>query len=175
MHNARRIAIRGGEHRYEAIVGARLLPEVATLLPKQLHSRSCALVCDETTARLYGEAVAEMLRAGGSAVTLITVAPGEEAKSLENVATICDQMARANLDRSSFLIGLGGGVIGDLSGFVAATFHRGISHVQVPTTLLAMVDSSIGGKTGVNSHAAKNLIGAIHHPALIVADVETLR
>ena len=83
-------------------------------------------------------------------------------------------MIKAGLDRSSFVVGLGGGVIGDISGFVAAIFQRGIPHIQIPTTLLAMVDSSIGGKTGVNLEAGKNLIGAIHHPALIIADVEAL-
>ena len=83
-------------------------------------------------------------------------------------------MIAAGLDRSSFVVGLGGGVIGDISGFVAAIFQRGVPHIQIPTTLLAMVDSSIGGKTGVNLDAGKNLIGAIHHPALIIADVEAL-
>jgi 3-dehydroquinate synthase len=101
--------------------------------------------------------------------------PGEQSKSLEQVGAICEQMARAGLDRSSFVIGVGGGVIGDLSGFVAAVFHRGIPHVQVPTTLLAMVDSSIGGKTGVNTAVGKNLIGAIHQPSLVIADVDTLK
>src|SRR5438477_413862 len=84
-------------------------------------------------------------------------------------------MIAAGLDRQSFLIGLGGGVIGDISGFVAAIYHRGIPHVQIPTTLLAMVDSSIGGKTGVNTSAGKNLIGAIHHPALVIDDVDVLK
>jgi 3-dehydroquinate synthase len=90
------------------------------------------------------------------------------------VEKICGEMIETGLDRSSFLVGLGGGVVGDISGFVAAIFQRGIPHIQIPTTLLAMVDSSIGGKTGVNIDAGKNLIGAFHHPALIIADVETL-
>src|SRR5947209_12974292 len=107
--------------------------------------------------------------------TVLRVPAGEQSKALEKVGAICEQMARAGLDRSSFVIGVGGGVVGDLSGFVAAVFGRGIPHVQVPTTLLAMVDSSVGGKTGVNTSEAKNLIGAIHHPVLIIADVETLR
>ncbi|MEP7079037.1 MAG: 3-dehydroquinate synthase, partial [Chthoniobacterales bacterium] len=87
---------------------------------------------------------------------------------------ICEQMAAAGLDRSSFVVALGGGVIGDLAGFVAAVYHRGIPWVNVPTTLLAMVDSSIGGKTGVNTAAGKNLIGAIHHPVAVIADLDTL-
>src|SRR5262249_59696984 len=98
--------------------------------------------------------------------TLITVPAGEKSKTLRQVATICEQMIAAGLDRQSFVVGLGGGVIGDLSGFVAAIYHRGIPHVQIPTTLLAMVDSSIGGKTGVNTAHGKNLIGAINHTSL---------
>ena len=84
-------------------------------------------------------------------------------------------MIAAGLDRQSFVIGLGGGMIGDISGFVAAIYHRGIPHVQIPTTLLAMVDSSIGGKTGVNTADGKNLIGAFHHPSLVIDDVEVLK
>src|SRR5260370_15725308 len=84
-------------------------------------------------------------------------------------------MITAGLDRQSFVIGLGGGVIGDISGFVAAIYHRGIPHVQIPTTLLAMVDSSIGGKTGVNTRDGKNLIGAVHHPSLVIDDIDVLR
>jgi 3-dehydroquinate synthase len=91
------------------------------------------------------------------------------------VEEICDEMIEAGLDRSSFVVGLGGGVVGDISGFVASIFQRGIPHVQIPTTLLGMVDSSIGGKTGVNLSAGKNLIGTIHHPALIISDVKTLQ
>ncbi len=106
---------------------------------------------------------------------MITIPAGEKSKTLEQAGAICDQMIAAGLDRQSFVIGLGGGVIGDISGFVAAIFHRGIPHVQIPTTLLAMVDSSIGGKTGVNTRAGKNLIGAIHHPSLVIDDVDVLK
>jgi 3-dehydroquinate synthase len=105
---------------------------------------------------------------------LIQIPAGEKSKSLSQVEEICDEMIKAELDRSSFVVGLGGGVVGDISGFVASIFQRGIPHLQIPTTLLAMVDSSIGGKTAVNLSAGKNLIGTIHHPALVIADVETL-
>ena len=107
--------------------------------------------------------------------TLITIPAGEKSKTLEQAGAICDQMIAAGLDRQSFVIGLGGGMIGDISGFVAAIYHRGIPHVQIPTTLLAMVDSSIGGKTGVNTADGKNLIGAFHHPSLVIDDVEVLK
>src|SRR2546430_7744399 len=106
---------------------------------------------------------------------LVTVQAGEHSKTLEQAAAISEKMFLAGLDRQSFVIGLGGGVIGDLSGFVAAIFERGVPHVQIPTTLLAMVDSSIGGKTGVNAQAGKNLIGAFHHPALILDDINVLK
>src|SRR5207249_4589042 len=100
---------------------------------------------------------------------------GEKSKTLQQAGAICDQMTAAGLDRQSFVIGLGGGVIGDISGFVAAIYHRGIPHVQVPTTLLAMVDSSIGGKTGVNTADGKNLLGAVHQPSLVIDDVDVLK
>ena len=100
---------------------------------------------------------------------------GERSKTLAQAGGICGQMIAAGLDRQSFVIGLGGGMIGDISGFVAAIYHRGIPHIQIPTTLLAMVDSSIGGKTGVNTADGKNLIGAFHHPLLVIDDVEVLK
>jgi len=106
---------------------------------------------------------------------LITIPAGEKSKTLKQAGAICEQMIAAGLDRQSFVIGLGGGVIGDISGFVAAIYHRGIPHVQIPTTLLAMVDSSIGGKTGVNTADGKNLIGVVHHPALVIDDVDVLK
>ena len=105
----------------------------------------------------------------------MTVPAGEQSKTLKDTGTICEQMLQQGLDRHSFVIGLGGGVIGDLSGFVAAIFQRGIPHVQIPTTLLAMVDSSIGGKTGVNASAGKNLIGAVHQPSLVIDDIDILK
>src|SRR5213075_3111199 len=122
-----------------------------------------------------GQRIEKSLLAAAVQPTLITIRAGEKSKTLQQAGAICDQMTAAGLDRQSFVIGLGGGVIGDISGFVAAIFHRGIPYVQIPTTLLAMVDSSIGGKTGVNTRAAKNLIGAIHHPALVIDDVDVLK
>ena len=115
------------------------------------------------------------LTSAGFRPILITIPAGEKSKTLEQAGAICDQMIAAGLDRQSFVVGLGGGVIGDISGFVAAIYHRGIPHVQIPTTLLAMVDSSIGGKTGVNTRDGKNLIGAIHHPSLVIDDIDVLK
>jgi 3-dehydroquinate synthase len=105
---------------------------------------------------------------------LITVPSGEGAKSLENVEKCYDQLARHRLERKSSIVALGGGVVGDLAGFVAATYLRGIPFVQIPTTLLAQVDSSVGGKTGVNLKAGKNLVGSFHQPRLVLCDLDTL-
>ncbi len=144
------------------------------LARKVVSGNRCAVIADETSARLFGDRVCESFNSENFSPLLIRIPAGEKSKSLTQVEKICDELIEAGLDRSSFVVGLGGGVIGDISGFVAAIFQRGIPHVQIPTTLLAMVDSSIGGKTGVNLEAGKNLIGAIHHPALIIADVKAL-
>jgi 3-dehydroquinate synthase len=135
----------------------------------------CALVTDSTVAPMYSEKVRNALECATLDTFVIVVPAGEHAKSMEQAGVICEQMIAAGLDRRSFVVGLGGGVVGDLSGFVAAIFHRGIPHVQIPTTLLAMVDSSIGGKTGVNTAAGKNLVGAIHQPFLVIDDLDVLQ
>ena len=168
--------IRVAGDRYQALVGSGLVERlgrahVASFRP----SETCAILPTEMLRHSLLDRVQRSLRAADFQPTLIAIAAGEKSKTLEQVGTICEEMIAAGLDRQSFVIGLGGGVIGDISGFVAAIFHRGIPHVQVPTTLLAMVDSSIGGKTGVNTRDGKNLLGAVHHPSLVLDDVEVLR
>ena len=160
------VAIRGVGYRYPAVVGAGLLDHVGEYTRKYLPRERCTIISDGTVAPLFADRVKKSLITADFRPTLITVPTGEKSKTLEKAGAICDQMVAAGLDRKSFVIGLGGGVIGDISGFVAAIYHRGIPHVQIPTTLLAMVDSSIGGKTGVNAPHGKNLIGAFHHPSL---------
>jgi 3-dehydroquinate synthase len=169
------VEIRGSNHGYSALVGTGLLHQVGPTIAKTLNGRSCAIISDTNVARLFSDRLTQSLASSGFQLTVITIPAGEQSKTLERAGTICDQMIAAGLDRQSFVVGLGGGVIGDLSGFVAAIFHRGIPHVQIPTTLLAMVDSSIGGKTGVNTSAGKNLIGAFHHPVLVIDDVDVLK
>lgn len=159
----------------EVIVGRGVLKEIGPILAKKLRGSHCAIISDSNVEQLFADRVKHSLTSTGFHPALITIPAGEESKTLEQVGAICDQMIAAGLDRQSFVVGLGGGVIGDISGFVAAIYHRGIPHVQIPTTLLAMVDSSIGGKTGVNTSAGKNLIGAIHHPALVIDDVDVLK
>jgi 3-dehydroquinate synthase len=157
------------------LLGPGLIPETGAFVRRFFTPRPCALLVDENIRSLFAETVCESLRAENFAPHLLTIAGGEQAKSMSQAAILCEQMSRAGLDRSSFVVSLGGGVVGDLGGFVAAIFLRGIPYVSIPTTLLAQVDSCIGGKTAVNSSAGKNLIGAIHHPTLVIADTETLR
>jgi len=140
-----------------------------------LPRERCAIISDTNVAPLFADCITKSLKSAGFRSTLITIRAGEKSKTLEQVGVICDRMIAAGLDRQSFVVGLGGGMIGDISGFVAAIYHRGIPHVQIPTTLLAMVDSSIGGKTGVDTRAGKNLIGAFHQPSLVIDDLDLLR
>src|SRR5207253_4604168 len=130
----------------------------------------CAIISDSNVGPLFADRVKQSLTSAAFEPTLITIPAGEKSKTLDQAGAICDQMIAVGLDRQSFVIGLGGGVVGDISGFVAAIYHRGIPHVQIPTTLLAMVASSIGGRTRLNTRDGKNLIGAVHHPLLVIDD-----
>jgi 3-dehydroquinate synthase len=162
---------------YDIRVGSDLLPQTGEMIRSLGLGRRLGLVTHPALAETYGyaPAVAASLGKAGHEVSLVTVRPGEESKSLEQAALLCRELVRARLDRGSAILALGGGVIGDLAGYVAATLFRGIAFVNLPTTLLAQVDSSVGGKTGVNLPEGKNLIGAFHQPRLVVADVLTLR
>ena len=157
------------------IVRTGLLDEFGEHARKYLPRANCAIISDRNIASLFADRIKKSLRSSGFRPTLITIPVGEESKTLKQVSTICDRMIGAGLDRKSFVIGLGGGMIGDISGFVAAIYHRGIPHVQIPTTLLAMVDSSIGGKTGVDTRDGKNLIGVFHQPSLVIDDLDVLK
>lgn len=171
----KRVEIHVGEHRSEVLIGAGLLAEIGPIVRRQPAGPRCAILADENVAPLFGGKVIEGLRQSGLNPELLTIGPGEESKSMARAAALCEKLSAAGLDRSSFLVSLGGGVVGDLAGFVAAIYLRGIPYVSIPTTLLAQIDSCIGGKTGVNSTAGKNLIGAFHHPVLVVADTDTLQ
>jgi 3-dehydroquinate synthase len=134
----------------------------------------CAVVTDSNVGPLYAETVIQSLRAVGKEPHLITVPAGESSKSLSWSESVLGEMVRFGLDRKSFLVALGGGVIGDLGGFCASIYQRGIPYVQVPTTVLSQVDSSVGGKTGVNLPDAKNMVGCFHQPVHVIADLDTL-
>jgi 3-dehydroquinate synthase len=167
------ISVRAGIGRI--LIAKQLLPRTGKKCQALALSGQCALISDRNVAGLFAARVKKSLTLSGFRPTLITIPAGEKSKTLEQAGAICDQMIAAGLDRQSFVVGLGGGMIGDISGFVAAIYHRGIPHVQIPTTLLAMVDSSIGGKTGVDTRAGKNLIGVFHQPSLVIDDVDVLK
>jgi len=169
------VQIRCGVDRCPVLIGASLLDQLGTHAHKYLPRETCAVISDSNVARLFADRVKKSLASAGFRPTLITIPAGERSKTLQQAGAICDQMIAAGLDRQSFVVGLGGGMIGDLSGFVAAIYHRGIPHVQIPTTLLAMVDSSIGGKTGMDTRAGKNLIGVFHQPSLVIDDLDVLK
>jgi 3-dehydroquinate synthase len=169
------LQIRVSVHRYPVLISTGLLDQIGDYARKHFARERCAIISDSNVVPLFIARLKKSLASAGFRPMLITIPAGEKSKTLEQAGAICDQMVAAGLDRKSFIVGLGGGVIGDISGFVAAIYHRGIPHVQIPTTLLAMVDSSIGGKTGVNTRDGKNLIGAIHHPVLVIDDLDVLK
>jgi len=169
------VEINSGVGRYPALVDAGLVNAVGMYALKCLARQTCTVISDSNVAPLFAHQVTKSLASSGFRPILITIPAGEKSKTLKQAAAICDRMIAAGLDRQSFVVGLGGGMIGDISGFVAAIYHRGIPHIQVPTTLLAMVDSSIGGKTGVDTRAGKNLIGVFHQPSLVIDDVGVLK
>ena len=152
-----------------------MLARAGELLKEAGCGERIGVVTNPTVAGLYLKPFQEALSRTGFRVTSILVADGEEHKSLKSLAAVYDQLIRARFDRGSCVVALGGGVIGDLAGFAAATFLRGVAYVQVPTTLLAQVDSSVGGKTGVNHREGKNLIGAFYQPRAVVMDLAVLR
>jgi 3-dehydroquinate synthase len=159
---------------YRITVGRGLLERAGELCPPSAAGVRGVVVSCEPVAELYGERVLEGLRGAGWEVALVTVPDGEASKALETYGRVCEEMASAGVDRGGCVFALGGGVIGDLAGFAAATYMRGIDLVHLPTTLLAQVDSSIGGKTAVDLSAGKNLVGAFHQPRAVITDVATL-
>lgn len=161
---------------YQVLVEPGLLAQAGDALRKEgISGLRAAIISDETVARFHGGALTESLAAAGFRPTLHTVPAGEASKSMGQAEALCREMIRAGHDRKSLVVALGGGVVGDLAGFVASIFYRGIPFVQVPTTIVAQVDSSVGGKTGVNVGEGKNLLGAFHQPRLVLVDPETLR
>lgn len=173
-----RIHIDLGTRSYDVLVGRGLLADTGAHISEAIGGKSsgaCVIVSDTNVGALYRETVESGLSEVGFTVTYIEVPAGEASKSMSCVENVCRQMAQAGLDRGSFLVALGGGVVGDLAGYAAAIFFRGIPYIQIPTSVVAQVDSSVGGKTGVNMPEGKNLLGCFHQPKLVLADVETLR
>ena len=175
MTSTATVMVNLGERSYPICIGAGTLERIGPRLQELELGRRVAVVTNPVVARLYREPVTQSLEAAGFEPTVLQVPDGEEHKNLAWLAFLYDRLADARLDRGCAIVALGGGVIGDLSGFTAATFQRGVPLVQVPTTLLAQVDSSVGGKTAVNHPGGKNLIGAFHQPRLVWIDVGTLK
>jgi 3-dehydroquinate synthase len=170
------VTVNLGLRSYPILVGEGLLRELGQLLHRyRLTTSRVALVTDSIVGKLYKEKVVEILQQAGFSPLVVEIPAGEEHKNLAWLAFLYDKLIEGRIERNSPLIALGGGVIGDLAGFAAATFQRGLPFIQVPTTLLAQVDSSVGGKTAVNHSAGKNLIGAFYQPRLVVIDVDTLK
>jgi shikimate kinase/3-dehydroquinate synthase len=171
-HENVRVAL--GARSYDILIGAGLLAEAGEKIAAVAPGAACAIVTDANVARLHLPALEDSLKAAGVRYSTIVVEPGEGSKSLSVFGRVCEEAIAARIERRDVIVALGGGVVGDLSGFVAASLRRGARLVQIPTTLLAQVDSSVGGKTGINSPQGKNLIGAFHQPSLVLADVDTL-
>jgi 3-dehydroquinate synthase len=165
------------EHRdasYDILIGRGLLAELPALLRRECPASAYAVISDSHVGPLYAERVVREVAGAGCQAELLTFPAGEWNKTRETWAALCDRMLSLQLGRDAAVVALGGGVVGDVAGFVAATYLRGVACVQVPTTLLAMIDSSVGGKTGVDVPAGKNMLGAFHQPRLVVSDLEVL-
>ncbi len=176
---AHRVAVRlpeqEGDRSYEILIGAGLLADAGGALARVAPGAACAIVTDDNVARHHLATLQASLERAGIRHAAVAVAPGEGSKSYPVFERVCDAVIAARLERNDVVVALGGGVVGDLAGYAAASVRRGMRFVQLPTSLLAQVDSSVGGKTGINSPHGKNLVGAFHQPILVIADTDTLQ
>ena len=175
MSPPHQIAVRTPNENYDILIGQEILSPFAQHLAERLPGRKAFLVSHPTLLDLYGQRVTDALQQAGFATQTYAIAEGETSKTLDTAAELYTHLATCGADRQSVLCAFGGGVVGDLTGFAAATYMRGIPFVQIPTTLLAMVDSSIGGKTGVNHALGKNMIGSFYPPRAVCTDIALLR
>ena len=166
-----KLRIELGERSYPILIGPGLLDDAA-LLGEAVAARDVLVVSNTTVAPLYLAPLERGLR--GKRVASVILPDGEQHKTLATVERVIDALVERRLNRDACVVALGGGVVGDMAGFAAACYQRGVDYVQVPTTLLAQVDSSVGGKTGVNHPGGKNLIGAFHQPRAVISDIGTL-
>lgn len=163
------------ENSYNILIDSGSLPQLGQRCREAGLCGSVALITNTTVSGLYGETARTALEEAGNRVITIEIPDGEEFKNSETLNSVYDSLIEGGIDRKSFIVALGGGVVGDLAGFAAATYLRGIPFVQVPTTLLAQVDSSVGGKTAIDHPRGKNLIGAFYQPRLVLVDTDTLK
>lgn len=169
------VSIDLGERSYDIYIGGGLLPRLPELLPMDVPGGSFFILSDENVKAYAEQAKKLLVQAGARVCELLILNPGEQTKSFSEFEKTCRWMLQNGVERSSTLIAIGGGVIGDLGGYAASSVMRGINFVQVPTTLLAQVDSSVGGKTGINAPEGKNLVGAFYQPKAVIADLDTLK
>jgi 3-dehydroquinate synthase len=170
----RKVHVPLGERAYDILIGPGLIARAGAEIALRLKGRKAAVITDTNVASIYLDALVQSLEAAGIASATLVLPAGEKTKSFEHLMTVCDKVLEARIERNDFVIALGGGVIGDLTGFAAGVVRRGVRFVQVPTSLLSQVDSSVGGKTGINSRHGKNLIGVFHQPDLVLADSDVL-
>jgi 3-dehydroquinate synthase len=170
----KRLNIDLGERSYDILIGRDILSKVGEFISNQLEVSRSIIITHPSVRKLFGEKVESGLTLAGYSPSFIEIPEGETSKSLQQVELVYDRLLEMKCDRKSLLIALGGGVVGDLTGFIAATYQRGIPFIQVPTTLLSQVDSSVGGKTAVNHPRGKNMIGAFYQPKLVLIDLDTL-
>ena len=164
-----------GDRSYPIYIGSNILNQLGETLACHLGRKKAIIITDSNVGKLYAQQVKESLEKAEIQVGVIEVAPGEKSKSKDTLFKLYDELFDLGIERSDTVIALGGGVIGDLAGYLAASFKRGTKFVQVPTSLLAMVDSSVGGKTGINHPRGKNMIGAFYQPSFVFADVNVLQ
>jgi 3-dehydroquinate synthase len=174
MHINHTLNVDLGERSYPIYIGSELLDQ-ADLIARHIHGQSALIVSNDTVAPLYLEAVQQALDSKQIRQDKIILADGEQHKTMASVESILDLLLSSRHDRRSTIIALGGGVIGDIAGFAASIYQRGVNFIQIPTTLLSQVDSSVGGKTGVNHPLGKNMIGAFYQPQCVIADIASLR
>mgnify|MGYP000983963724 CR=1 FL=1 len=171
---AKTVRVELGSRSYDILIGGQLLGQTGRLLAERFPKARVAIVTDRTVAKLHLQTLAGGLDEAGIAYLEVPVAPGEASKDFATLEAVVDAILGGRLERGDLVVALGGGVVGDLAGFAAAVVRRGMRVIQIPTTLLAQVDSSVGGKTGINSRHGKNLIGAFHQPSLVIADSDVL-
>jgi len=172
--NSERVRVELGERSYDVLIGPGLLAEAGGRIASVISGRGLAIVTDENVAALHLQPLLVSVKTAGFKATEIVVPAGESSKSFGQLQKVVDAILEARVERGDGVVALGGGVVGDLAGFAASIARRGMALIQIPTTLLAQVDSSVGGKTGINSRLGKNLVGAFHQPALVLADTDTL-
>ena len=170
----RTVRVELADRSYDILIGPGLISAAGREIASRLKGRKIAVVTDENVAPIYLDDFLAALSAEGIDAVSLVLPAGEKTKSFEHLISVCDSVLAARIERNDAVVALGGGVIGDLTGFAAGIVRRGSRFIQVPTSLLAQVDSSVGGKTGINSRWGKNLIGAFHQPLCVLADVSSL-